>query len=61
MAPALLARGSGEEPGGERGVMMEDDEEENDDENYRMFSEEYGDTAMEDNEEEGPTGSSCAR
>ena len=24
-----------------------------DDENYRMFSEEYGDTAMEDNEEEG--------
>ena len=33
---------------GERGVMMEDNEEEKDDENYPMFPEEYGDTAMED-------------
>ncbi|KAI5011994.1 hypothetical protein ZWY2020_024128 [Hordeum vulgare] len=38
---------------GERGVMMEDNEEEDDDHNYPMFTEEYGDTAMEDNEEEG--------
>ena len=38
---------------GERGVMMEDNEEKEDDDNYPMFHEEYGDTAMEDNEEEG--------
>ena len=38
---------------GERGVMMEDNEEEKDDENYPMFPREYGDTAMEDNEEGG--------
>ena len=38
---------------GERGVMMEDNGEEEDDDNYPMFPEEYGDTAMEDNEEEG--------
>ena len=31
---------------------MEDNEEEEDDDNYPMFPE-YGDTAMEDNEEEG--------
>ena len=37
----------------ERGVMMEDNDEEEDDDNYPMFPEEYGDTAMEDNEEEG--------
>ena len=32
---------------------MEDNEKEKDDENYPMFSEEYGDTVMEDNEEGG--------
>ena len=32
---------------------MEDNGEEEDDDNYPMFPEEYGDTAMEDNEEEG--------
>ena len=32
---------------------MEDNEEEEDDDNYPMFTEEYGDTAMEYNEEEG--------
>ena len=42
---------------GERGVMMEDNEEEEDaDDNYHMFTEENGDTAMEDNEEEGGEG-----
>ena len=38
---------------GERGVMMEDNGEEEDDDNYPMFPEEYGDTAMEENEEDG--------
>ena len=39
---------------GERGVRMEDNDEEEDDDNYPMFSEDYGDTVMdEDNEEEG--------
>jgi hypothetical protein len=38
---------------GERGVMMEDGEEEENDDNYRQMSPEYGDTAMEDSEEEG--------
>ena len=32
--------------------MMEDNEKEEDDDNYRMFHEEYGDTAMDDNKEE---------
>ena len=32
---------------------MEDNEEEEDDDNYPMFPEEYGDTIMEDVEEEG--------
>jgi hypothetical protein len=38
---------------GERGVMMEDGEEEENDDNYRQMFLEYGDTAMEDSEEEG--------
>jgi hypothetical protein len=37
---------------GERGVMMEDGEEEENDDYHQMFPE-YGDTAMEDNEEDG--------
>ena len=36
---------------GERGVVMEDNKVEENDDNYPMFHE-YGDTAMEDNEEE---------
>ena len=36
----------------ERGYMMKDNEEEDDADNYPVFPE-YGDTAMEDNEEEG--------
>jgi hypothetical protein len=38
---------------GERGVRLEENEEEEDDDSYPMSPEEYGDTAMEDNEEEG--------
>jgi hypothetical protein len=38
---------------GERGVMMEDGEEEENDDNYHQMFPEYGDTAMEDREEEG--------
>ncbi|KAK1641941.1 hypothetical protein QYE76_059746 [Lolium multiflorum] len=38
---------------GEEGVMMEDGDEEDNDDNYRSIFPEYGDTAMEDNEEEG--------
>lgn len=40
---------------GERGVVMKDNEEEDDDDidYHSMSSEEYGDTAMEGNEEEG--------
>jgi hypothetical protein len=38
---------------GERGIMMEDGEEEENDDKYRQMFPEYGDTAMEDNEEEG--------
>ena len=37
---------------GERGVMMEDGDEEENDDNCPMFPE-YGDTAVDDNEEEG--------
>jgi hypothetical protein len=37
---------------GERGVRLEENEEEDDD-SYPMSPKEYGDTAMEDNEEEG--------
>ena len=45
---------------GERGVMMEDNEEEEDvDDNYPMFTEENGDTAMEENEEEEIGRASC--
>ena len=38
---------------GEEGVMMEDGDEEDNDDYYRSMLPEYGDTAMEDNEEEG--------
>ena len=38
---------------GEKGVMMDDGDEEDNDDNYRSMFTEYGDTAMEDNEEEG--------
>jgi hypothetical protein len=36
---------------GERGVMIKDNDEEENDDNYPMYPE-YGDSAMEDNEEE---------
>ncbi|KAK1613168.1 hypothetical protein QYE76_036841 [Lolium multiflorum] len=38
---------------GEEGVMMKDGDEEDNDDNYRSMFPEYGDTAMEDNEEGG--------
>jgi hypothetical protein len=38
---------------GERGVIMEDGEEEENDDNYHQIFPEYGDTTMEDSEEEG--------
>jgi len=38
---------------GERGVRQEDNEEEEDDDSYPMSPEQFGDTAMEDNEEDG--------
>ena len=38
---------------GERGVRMEDNKEEEDDDNYPMFSKEYGDTVMDEDNEEG--------
>ena len=41
---------------GEEGVMMEDGDEEDNDDYYRSMFPEYGDTAMEDNEEEGGEG-----